>query len=217
MDEGQNLMDEKKAKDLLKDYGISRPDYVVLKQNQIDDIDIQYIVEDSLDYPLVAKVLGLAHKTEKEAVQVGINTYDELLATLESFTSKFEEKDILIEQYIPHDIEFIAGVKKDDIFGHVLMFGGGGIMTELYQDVAFRKPPIDEKTAEDMVHSTSIGRVFKDYRGFDYDVSMVKRTMEGLSRLVEDKDGKIKEIDMNPLIFSRGDPVALDASIVTSS
>jgi len=210
-----NIMDENEAKNILQEYGIDRPEHIVLENDKVDRIDVQDIVERRLDYPLVAKIIGgdVTHKTELKAVQIGINSYEELLATIEDLQYRFPEKDILVENYVPHDIEFILGAKRDETFNEVIMFGGGGMFAELYEDVVFRKPPVGDEDISDMINSTKIGEVLDGYRGIDIERSAVEKAIKNLSDFVVDKGDMIQEVDINPLVCKGGRTYALDAVI----
>ncbi len=215
MREEDKILDENEAKNLLEKYGIKRPEHVLLKHEMTENIDLQDIVERKFDYPLVAKIVGdeVTHKTDLEAIQMGINSYDELVATIEDFRYRFPRKNILIEEHVSHEVEFILGMKKHKTFGEVLMFGGGGIFTELYEDVVFRKPPLEESEIRNMIKSTKIGEITEGYRNLQVEKRPVKDAIQNLSDLVMDKKEDIHGIDINPLVVKADDPIALDASI----
>ncbi|MBS3816447.1 MAG: acetate--CoA ligase family protein [Candidatus Thermoplasmatota archaeon] len=206
-------LSEDDSKRLLSEFGFERPEHAVLRGGELEKIDIRDKVE-GLSYPLVAKVNApeVGHKTDVKGIQLSINSYDELIATLEEFGSRFPGDDILIEEHIPHEFEFILGSKVDETFGQVIMFGGGGVLTEVYEDVVFRKPPVDEREGKRMIEKTKIGEVLRDYRSIDLDPDTILRSITALSDLVtEVKD--VVELDVNPLVCVGNRPIALDAKI----
>ena len=209
------MMDEDSAKDMLEGYGIRRPPHFIVRAERMGALDIDALREAGVRYPVVAKVLGddIAHKTELGAVVVGIRDPEALMETLRDFVSHFPHSDVLVEEYVPHGPEFILGMSEDESFGRVVVFGAGGTLTEIYNDVAFRRLPVDAGEARALITAPRIGRVLAGYRAMGLRQEAVLRAIEGLSRLsVERPD--IGELEINPLIVVGGDAVALDAKVV---
>jgi len=207
-------MNENEAKELLKIYGISRPPYFIL--NRVERIDAKSIRNRGIRFPVVAKIIGddIAHKTDVRGVRVGINSPKELLEVIEDFRARFPKSEILVEEFVYHNVEFILGVKKDKTFGPVIMFGAGGILTEIYDDVVFRRLPVDKDEALEMICSPRIGKIFEGYRGVDFEPHLIAKAISNLSKLVMDWKDRIWEIDINPLVCVNGSVIGLDAKIV---
>jgi succinyl-CoA synthetase beta subunit len=210
------MMDEDNAKDLLEQYGIRRPPHFVIRGERTGALDIESLSEAGVRYPVVAKVLGddIAHKTELGAVRVGIRTPEELMDVLRDFVRGFPRMDVLVEEYVPHGPEFILGLAEDPAFGPVVVFGAGGTLTEIYGDVAFRRLPITEEGARELISATRIGKVLTGYRGMRLREEAVLRAIVAISKLAEERHGDISELEVNPLICVGDDAVALDAKIV---
>ena len=101
---------------------------------------------------------------------------------------------------IPSGKEVILGINRDPLFGHVIMFGLGGIYVEAFRDVTFRVVPIDEMTARDMVNGLRASSVLQGLRGEEpSDVVAIEDALKRLSALAVDFP-RIAEMDINPLI-----------------
>ncbi len=212
------MMDEDSAKDLLEGYGIRRAPHFVVRAERMGALDIDALREAGVRYPVVAKVLGddIAHKTELGAVVVGVRDPEALMEVVRDFVARFPHADVLVEEYMPHGPEFILGMAEDESFGRVVVFGAGGTLTEIYNDVAFRRLPVDETDARALIAAPRIGRVLAGYRAMGLRQEAILRAIEGLSRLsVERLD--IGELEVNPLIIVGGDAVALDAKVMLRS
>ena len=85
-----------------------------------------------LGFPVVLKNPDILHKTEKNAVKT--NVYEN---NLDYEYDNLKAKNVLIQKQIKGH-EFLVGVKKDNVFGHVIAFGIGGIFTEVLKEVSFR-------------------------------------------------------------------------------
>jgi len=206
---GAILMDEHHAKKLLEAYSIARPWYSIIADNTSEIGAVKR-------FPVVAKILSddLPHKTDAGAVQLNIDSPQHLQAVVQAFRSKFPGKSILVEEQIPHDFEFILGVKKDAVFGHVIMFGAGGIFTEVYRDAVFRKPPITREEARKMTASVHIGVVFEGFRNRNIERERIVDAILSLSDLIMDRSESIAEMEINPLVCLEDMAIALDAKIV---
>ena len=111
-------------------------------------------------------------------------------------------------------VEMIFGIKKDNIFGTVILCGMGGTAAELFKDRAIGFPPLNEALAYQMLESLKIFPLLKGYRGKKpVDIDKLIEVMIRLSYLAADYP-EIKELDINPLLVSEKGVVALDARIV---
>jgi acetyltransferase len=110
--------------------------------------------------------------------------------------------------------ELIAGIKQDRDFGPVVLFGLGGILTEIVGDFAMALPPLNRSLARQLIESTRIARVLKGYRNLvPVDLALVEDTLIRLSQLAIDFP-EIQELDINPLAVNGEKIVALDARII---
>jgi len=111
-------------------------------------------------------------------------------------------------------VELILGIKRDSVFGTVLLVGMGGITAELFGDKALGLPPLNERLARQMLESLKIYPLLTGYRGTKpKNISKLIQVLIRLSYLAADYP-EITELDINPLIVSPDDVIALDARIV---
>jgi acetyltransferase len=98
-------------------------------------------------------------------------------------------------------VEVIIGVAYDQQVGPILVFGGGGVLVEVYQDVALRRCPIAYDEALDMIAEVKGARLLRGFRGRPAaDVEAVARTLVNVSHLAVHLDGVLAELDINPLM-----------------
>jgi acetyltransferase len=110
--------------------------------------------------------------------------------------------------------ELILGFKKNETFGSVIMIGLGGTAVELFRDRALGFPPLNERLARRMLESLKVYPLFRGYRGRPgVNIDRLVEIMIRLSYLAADYP-EIKELDINPLLVSVADVVALDARAV---
>jgi acyl-CoA synthetase (NDP forming) len=201
------ILEEKEVKDLLSRYGIRVPKGIVVK-NLPDKIDI--------DFPVVLKVSdpGILHKSDVGGVILNIKDFDELNEKFSIMKKKFPESKFLIESMEKPGIEVIVGVIKDKTFGESIMFGLGGIFTELYRDVSFRLIPIDEYDAREMINEIKARKIFDGFRNIKVDKESVIDLLLKVSRLVMDMGGKVDQLDLNPVIVRDDGSVVVEAKMV---
>ena len=168
------------------------------------------------DYPYVLKLSSsLVHKTEKRGVYLNLMNQKDLLSSF-NFLNKLMSKEkikgkIILQKQVP-GIELIIGVKEDPIFGKVIMFGVGGIYTEIIKDVSFKVLPITEKDAENIISKSKIGKILFGARGIKYPTKDLIELIIKISSLAIKKD--IKELDLNPIIINENGLFIVDARVL---
>jgi acetyltransferase len=111
--------------------------------------------------------------------------------------------------------ECVLGARKDPEMGPVILFGTGGVDLELTRDVAIGACPLDESGALDLIARTRAGVIIGGYRGRPaLDRAALAKAIVALSNVMEDAQGAISEIDVNPFLLSEQGGVALDALVV---
>ncbi|OGB77045.1 hypothetical protein A2476_02895, partial [candidate division CPR3 bacterium RIFOXYC2_FULL_35_7] len=174
-----------------------------------------------LKYPVVMKLSSskLIHKTDYSGVILNVKNEKELLKNFDDLVKKARKyvlekyiEGVLIQEMLPEGLEIIIGVKKDPNFGHLLMFGSGGIYTEVYKDVAFRIIPTDKISIDKMITETKINKILQGLRGKSYDVSAIKDILIKIQQLVIDFP-QISELDLNPLIIGQDFTKVVDVKI----
>lgn len=169
-----------------------------------------------LKYPLVVKVnsASILHKTEKMGVVLNISDKKALATEVEQMRQRFPCEEILIEEMQSSGVEMIVGLVDDPTFGLAIMVGLGGVKAELYQDVVFRKLPIDEDDADEMLRELKGHAILEGFRGIQADRKTLVKVLLSLSQFAQQYDGKIQQMDLNPLIVQPEGVVAVDAKLL---
>lgn len=201
----ETFLVEHEAKALLSEVGIRVP----------QGIEVAELPQDvSLRFPVVLKVSdpGILHKTDVGGVKLGVARAD-LKNEFESMKRKFADSKILIEEMQPAGAEFIVGVVRDPLFGQVIMLGTGGIYTEMYGDVTFRKIPITEQDAEEMLAEIKSKKFCSGFRGIKIDCRKLTGLLLSVSNLVSSGKRGIETMDLNPVIVTGNETTVVDAKI----
>lgn len=178
-----------------------------------------------IGYPVVLKILSpdITHKTDVDGVALGLEDSAAVKAAFARLTRTAREKrpeariDGVTVQPMVRDrdsLEMILGVKKDRTFGSVLMAGMGGTAAEIFGDRALGFPPLNENLARMMLESLKTWPLIQGYRGKPgANLDRLVEIMIRLSYLAADFP-EIAELDINPLLVSPRDVVALDARVI---
>ena len=168
---------------------------------------------------------GVLHKTELGGVALDVADEAEARRAFETVTSRARAADpalriegVLIAPMVAGGVETILGVRRDPTFGPVVLFGLGGILVEVIEDVSFRVAPFGEAEARRMIAETRAGKVLRGARGRGpYDVAALAAALSRLSIFAADHGERIDSAEVNPFVVlpeGRG-AVALDAVLVT--
>jgi acyl-CoA synthetase (NDP forming) len=161
-----------------------------------------------IGYPLVMKVVSpdIIHKTEFGGVRLGVSTpeavasaYAEITESVRRLKPEAKITGVMV-QAMTEGREVILGLKRDPQFGAAIMFGLGGIYTEVLKDVSFRVAPITPQDARDMISEIRGLPLLTGARGGKKaDIEAIARCLVGLSQLALDFP-QIVELDINPLM-----------------
>lgn len=169
--------------------------------------------------PVVLKLCapGLAHKTERGLVRLGLRSDDDVRQAAEALLAAARPDDgevgVLVGPMARGSRELIAGVHRDAQFGPCVMVGLGGVLAEAVGDVAFRLVPIEPVDAEEMLDDLSTQALLGPFRGEPpVDRAAVAQVVLGLSQLAE-THADVVTVDVNPLVVVDGKPVAVDALV----
>jgi len=197
----KQIPDFVEALKLLEQYGIK-----AARSEIVHSGDEAVRIAKEIGYPVAMKIFSkkISHKTEVAGVKIDIKNDLEVREYFDRIREKLGDKlDGMIVQPMVEGKEIILGVKKDESFGHMLMFGLGGIYTEVIKDVAFRFAPIDRDEALEMMQEIKSFKTLTGYREFPkMDVEALVSALVGLSNLVINHP-EIKELDINPLMVSK--------------
>jgi acetyl-CoA synthetase (ADP-forming) len=121
---------------------------------------------------------------------------------------------ILVQQMIKGSRELVIGMIRDAQFGPCVMFGLGGIFTEVLKDVSFRIAPLEKRDALEMAQEIKGSPILGAFRGMPaVDMELLSALLINAGKLGLENDA-IKEVDANPLIISGNKPVVVDALVV---
>ena len=200
---------EAEVKGILREYGIPTPDYRILKGGKIDK-------GLKLKYPVVLKVCSpeILHKTDVGGVALELKDENELAKKAGEFAKKFKNADLLVEPMEKGNAEIIIGLLNDPTFGITIMFGMGGIFTEIYKDVVFRVVPIERFDAEQMLTDIKARKLLEGFRNIKTDREAVIDLLLKISKLGEDFEGKLDQMDLNPVFVKAKGVVVVDAKMI---
>jgi len=165
--------------------------------------------------PVVLKVVSsdIIHKTDVGGVLLGLKTLEEVERGFNTIVENVKAKapnavvdGVLVQEMAPPGgLEVIVGAIRDPTFGHVLMFGLGGVFVEVLRDVTFRVIPITEEDAWEMIGEIKSSKVLEGYRGRPpRDRKAIVDILMALSKLLEENQ-QIEEVDLNPvMVYEKG-------------
>ncbi|MDR3532375.1 MAG: acetate--CoA ligase family protein [Rhodopila sp.] len=220
-DLGTEALSEAAAQKLLSGAGIP-----FLPSTVVDSADAAASAAVRFAAPVAMKIVSpdILHKTEIGGVLLGVageaavrEGYTTLIARAAEKAPNARIEGVLVTPMAPDGVETIIGVTHDPVFGAVVMFGLGGIFTELFRDVTFRIAPFDVKEAHRMIAATKGSKLLKGFRGRPpADIDALAEMLARVSQFSAANAGRLRTIDLNPvLVCARGEGVvALDAVLV---
>jgi acetate---CoA ligase (ADP-forming) subunit beta len=212
LSEGRTTLSEYESKQLLAQYDIPVTREKLIHQEE----ELAGAIE-GIGYPLVLKGCSpeISHKTEKDLIRVDIRSDGEAIDGFREIKASMNPGDgILVQEMIKGKRELMVGLTRDAQFGPCVMFGLGGIFTEILKDVSFRLAPLTQRDALDMLSDIRGSKILDAVRGMEaVDRDAAARILMNVGRLGLEND-RVKEVDVNPLIIRGGKPVAVDALVV---
>ncbi len=174
----------------------------------------------ALGFPVVLKLAGegIAHKTERRLVRVGLGDRDAVVREARDLLARARPEDGLVELLVAEQVrgqrELIAGLVRDAQFGPCVMLGQGGVLAEALSDAVFAVVPLSRDEARRMIDGLATRRLFTEpHRGEPaLDREALADVLEALSRLALESP-EIESVDLNPLIVHEGRPIAVDALV----
>ena len=168
-------------------------------------------------YPVVLKAdaPGLVHKTEADAVLLDLRTEDDVRAAHRRLAGHFGLRlsGVLVQPMITGGTEVIIGAQDDQMFGPLVVFGLGGVATEVLDDHAARLAPLTETDADTLINSIRSAPLLRGHRGSPAaDLAALRDVLMRVSRLADDLP-EVAELDLNPVIARPDGVVAVDARI----
>jgi acetyltransferase len=211
-------LSEADSKKTLAAYGLA-----IARELVLTPVAIAALKESPLKFPLAVKIDSpdIPHKTEAGAVHLHVQNLAELkeaaatvVANAQRYKPGAQINGVLVAE-MAAGTEVIIGVVNDRFFGPVVMFGLGGVFTELLKDVTYRFAPFDKETALEMIAEIKAAPLLSGYRGSaPLAVDALADTLARVSLLAADHADRIAEIDVNPLFVGVSGVIAADALIV---
>lgn len=213
LSEGRSRLSEYESKRLLAAYGLP----VTAEKLAINAEELIKAAAE-IGYPLVIKACSadIAHKTEKGLIRVDVRNDQEALTAFDEIMAGMNGagKAILVQQMIRGQRELVVGLTRDPQFGPCVMFGLGGIFTEILEDTVFRVAPLQKRDALDMMQEIKAHKILEAVRGLEaVDRQLMADILITVGQIGIEND-RIKEIDLNPVIIANGKPVVVDALVV---
>jgi acetate---CoA ligase (ADP-forming) subunit beta len=199
------------AKEILADRELAVPKSVLTASA---DTAAQFLAD--TNGPVVIKAVSpfILHKTEHNAVVIGIEDPDILAAQMTRLLTLDGCDQVLVEEMVS-GIEVLVGAKNDLQFGPVVVLGLGGTSVEIFNDTAIRMAPVTPADVTSMVHSLSARPIFEGFRGRPgVNMAALTRMVAAFSHLVMDLEPFFESIDLNPVICTPGQCVAADVRIL---
>jgi acetyltransferase len=213
------FLEETESKEILSAYGFPVNETKIAREKEE-----AVAIADEMGYPVVLKILSpdITHKTDANGVQLDLmdaghvrKAYDEIMEGAKNYKADARINGITVQAMINRpDMELLVGAKKDPNFGPVILFGMGGIYTEVFKDRAIGLPPMNRLIVQRLLEQTRVYTILKGYRGRPgVNMDQLEDLILRLSQLMVDFP-QIKELDMNPVIVKDSELFAIDARIL---
>ncbi|GER91109.1 acyl-CoA synthetase [Dictyobacter vulcani] len=202
------------ANELARRYGIPVPASSVCES-------VEQAIDASVGYPCVLKIAApsLLHKSDIGGVITDIKDEATLRAgylQLEEIIRQHQipEATILVQQQVGEGTPVIIGATRDANFGTVLIFGSGGIYTEILHDISRRIAPVERHELQKMLEETRIYEILKGARGQKAaDIAGIITVLKAVEYLMQDY-AFIQAIDINPLVINEQGMCAVDIKVL---
>ncbi|MBU2643866.1 acetate--CoA ligase family protein [bacterium] len=214
----RQMMEEPAAIQLIQKYGLKYPDHCWVTSAE----EAAEFAAASND-PIVLKIISpqVIHKSDAGGVITGIvgaetaaRQFREMIEKVKRTTPGAEIKGALACRQAEPGLELIIGGLRDSVFGPTVMFGLGGIFTEVFKDVTFRIAPLDRIDAEEMLDEIK-GRILLDgYRGQPaVDRNALAEALLAVGNIMLAEDD-VEELDLNPVRVYPAGLLVLDARVI---
>ncbi len=214
------ILSEEKSKEILEAYNIpvSKPSLAINEEDAVK-------IAGKTGYPVVLKISSpdISHKSDMGGVELNVKTpsqvktaFRKIMQNIKIMSPDADIKGITIQKMVKMEdqVELILGIKKDPVFGTIILSGTGGVTAELISDKSLGFPPLNERLARRMLEGLKIWPLLKGYRGSKpVDITKLIEIMIKLSYIATDFP-EIAELDINPLMVSHEGVSAVDARII---
>ena len=218
---GRPTLSETESKQLLAAWGVASA-----REHRTNSAEAAVEAAEQLGFPVALKVDSpdILHKTEAGVVRLNLGdaaqvrtAYAEILANAKAHAPQARIIGVSVQEMVGEGVEVLIGVNCDPQLGPVLLFGSGGLMVEVYNDVALLRCPITPAEAQAMIAEVKGARLLQGFRGRPAaDLEALEDTLVRVSHLAMHLEGHLAELDINPLrVLPSGQGVkAVDALVL---
>jgi len=199
--DAESMIENEQWEKLIEAYGIELPE-----QRTSKNLESALEASNQIGYPVVMKMIaeGHTHKSDIGGVQIDLRNDEELekawgkiVKAADNASAKMD--GVFIQKMLQGGQEVIIGIKQDEQFGPLVLFGTGGTDVELYKDVETAIAPLSESEATKLIESTIAGKKLKGWRNLPpADIQAVKKALINMSKIAINHS-EIKEMEINPL------------------
>ena len=216
--DGRTLLTEVESKALAQEAGIP------VVETRLARTKSQAVsIARDMGLPIVMKVVSpeVIHKSDVGGVKTGLSSlrqvgeaYDSILSSTRRALPTASITGVAVQRMAPPGVEVIIGAFRNPEFGHVVMFGLGGVMVELLKDVSLRLVPLAPRDARQMIRDIKGFPLLNGYRQQPpCDIKALEEALLNLSRFLE-AHPQVKELDLNPIFCYPQGVLAVDARVV---
>jgi acetyltransferase len=215
--EGRERLTESEVHEVLNSYGFLQP-----KSLFAGTSEEAVAASKGIGYPVAMKIVSpqIIHKSDIGGVKINLNNKKDVENAFFEITTRVRNimptahiHGVMIQEMIKDGKEVIIGITNDAQFGHMIMFGLGGIYVEVLKDISFRITPLSQEDAHEMIRETKTFPLLRGVRGeAETDIEAIEKSLLILSQMALDFP-QIIEADINPLLVKKRDEgiVAIDA------
>jgi acyl-CoA synthetase (NDP forming) len=208
---GAENCDEVTSLSLMSDFGLPTVGFSIAQS-----FDQVSAAAEVFGYPLVLKTAmkGIAHKSDKNGVKVGIENIKQLEEDYRDLQTRLGDR-VLVMPMIVAGVEVSVGMKNDPQYGPMVIIGCGGVLIELIAERAFKLAPVNNEQVNAMIDQTRLKKLLSGVRGqVSVDRAALVDLVVEFSQLAFVLGGEIAEIDLNPVIVSQSGCTIVDALVV---
>jgi acetyltransferase len=201
------------ARGLLQAYGVPFP-----RERVVAGAEEALSEGQEIGYPLVVKTArpDVLHRTEAGGVILSVADSEALVRALRALEARLGAGPVLVQEEVPRGLELLVGGRRDPSFGPTVLVGLGGVLAELLRDVSIGLAPLALDDARAMIVEGRRAELVRGYRGAAaVDEGLLAEILVGVGDLLVERP-TIAELDLNPLIASRGRIVAVDALVLVN-
>ena len=202
---GGGALSEYDSKRLVAAFGVP-----TTRDEPAGDATAAVAAAERIGYPVALKVnsADIPHKTEAGAIRLDLGdaaavrqAFAEVTANARTYDANAQIAGVTVQEMVAGGVETIVGVSYDAQLGPILLFGTGGVMVEVYNDVALRRCPITRDDALEMIGAVKGARLLQGFRGAPpCDLDALADALVRVSQMAVRLEGYLAELDINPLM-----------------